>query len=156
MPAAPASSARRASAAPVMPFTTTGRRVVERSLAASGIDTRGFVIDNGAGLSRNARISARSLGQLLQEAWRSPTMPELLASLPIAGIDGTARRRLAGSSAAGLAHVKTGTLDGVRSIAGYVQAHSGQRYAVVLMINHPKAGSARDAQDALMEWVAGL
>lgn len=133
-----------------------GRRVVERSLAASGIDTRGFVIDNGAGLSRNARISAGSLGQLLQEAWRSPTMPELLASLPIAGIDGTARRRLADSPAAGLAHVKTGTLDGVRSIAGYVQAHSGQRYAVVLMINHPNAGSARDAQDALMEWVAGL
>lgn len=145
-----------AAAEPEQDSAAAGRRVVEGSLAASGIDTGGFVIENGAGLSRSARISARSLGQLLQSAWRSPTMPELLASLPIAGIDGTARRRLTGSPAAGLAHVKTGTLDGVRSLAGYVRTHSGPRYAVVLMINHPNAGSARDAQDALLEWVAGL
>ena len=93
---------------------------------------------------------------MLQSAWRSRTMPELISSLPVAGIDGTARKRLAGSAAAGSAHVKTGTLDGVRSIAGYVLANSGRRYVVVLMINHPNAGAAREAQDALMEWVAGL
>jgi len=143
-----------ATAEPGQDSVTAGRRVVEQSLRAGGVDTRGFVIDNGAGLSRSARISAHSLGQLLQHAWRSPTMPELVASLPIAGIDGTARRRLANSPAAGHAHVKTGTLDGVRSLAGYVLARDGQRYAVVLMINHPNAGAARDAQDALLEWVA--
>ncbi len=143
-----------ASSEPGEDSVAAGRRVVEQSLRAAGVETRGFVIENGAGLSRSARISARSLGQLLQSAWRSPTMPELMASLPIAGIDGTARRRLAGSPAAGRAHVKTGTLDGVRSLAGYVLARDGQRYAVVLMINHPNAGAARGAQDALLEWVA--
>lgn len=118
--------------------------------------TDGLVVENGAGLSRTERITANTLGQVLVAAWRSPTMPELLSSLPIAGRDGTARRRVANSPAAGYAHVKTGTLDGVRSMAGYVLARNGHRYAVVLMINHPNAGAARDAQDALLEWVAGL
>ena len=143
-----------ATAEPGQDSVAAGRRVVEHSLRAAGVETRGFVIENGAGLSRSARISARSLGQLLQTAWRSPTMPELVASLPIAGVDGTARRRLANSPTSGHAHVKTGTLDGVRSLAGYVLARDGQRYTVVLMINHPNAGAARNAQDALLEWVA--
>lgn len=142
-----------ATAEPGQDSVAAGRRVVEQSLRGAGVDTSGFVIENGAGLSRSARISARSLGQLLVSAWRSPTMPELMASLPIAGVDGTARRRLANSPAAGHAHLKTGTLDGVRSLAGYVLAHDGQRYAVVLMINHPNAGATRDAQDALLEWI---
>lgn len=133
---------------------TAGARRVVRSLAANGIDTDQLVIENGAGLSRIERISARSLGQLLLAAWRSRTMPELIASLPIAGIDGTASKRLAGSPAQGSAHVKTGTLEGVRSLAGYVLARNGHRYAVVLLINHPNAGVSRDSQDALLEWVA--
>jgi D-alanyl-D-alanine carboxypeptidase/D-alanyl-D-alanine-endopeptidase (penicillin-binding protein 4) len=133
-----------------------GARVVQRTLVANGIATDGLVVENGAGLSRTERITTNTLGQLLLAAWRSPTMPELLSSLPIAGRDGTARRRVANSPAAGYAHIKTGTLDGVRSMAGYVLAKSGHRYAVVLMINHPNAGAARDAQDALLEWVAAL
>lgn len=135
---------------------TAGTRVVQRSLTANGISTTGLVIENGAGLSRSERVSAATLGQLLQSAWRSRTMPELIASLPIAGMDGTARRRLAGTPAAGSAHVKTGTLDGVRTLAGYVLGSSGHRYVVVLMINHPNAGGARETQDALLSWVAGL
>lgn len=133
-----------------------GGRVVERSLAAAGIPTDTLVIENGAGLSRNERVSADTLGRLLLAAWRSRSMPELIASLPIAGRDGTARRRVANSPAAGAAHIKTGTLDGVRSLAGYVQGASGHRYIVVLLINHPNAGAGREVQDALLEWVAGL
>jgi len=143
-----------AQAEPGRDSAIAGARVVERSLKASGISTDGLVIENGAGLSRNERVSAQSLGELLQAAWRSRTMPELVSSLPIAGRDGTARRRVANSPAAGAAHIKTGTLDGVRSLAGYVLGASGRRYAVVLMINHPNAGAARDVQDALLEWTA--
>lgn len=135
---------------------TAGIAVVKSTLTANGIGTAGLVIENGAGLSRSERVSADTLGQLLISAWRSRTMPELVASLPVAGVDGTARRRLPNSPAAGYAHVKTGTLDGVRSLAGYVLARNGHRYAIVLMINHPNAGAARDVQDALIEWVAGL
>lgn len=143
-----------ATEAPGEDSVAAGARRVVRSLAANGVDTDQLVIENGAGLSRNERISAASLGQLLVAAWRSRTMPELIASLPIAGIDGTASKRLAGSPAQGSAHVKTGTLDGVRSLAGYVLARNGRRYAAVLLINHPNAGASRDSQDALLEWVA--
>ncbi len=135
---------------------TAGIAVMKNTLTANGIGTAGLVIENGAGLSRSERISADTLGQLLILAWHSRTMPELVSSLPVAGVDGTARRRLPNSPAAGYAHVKTGTLDGVRSLAGYVLARNGHRYAIVLMINHPNAGAARDVQDALIEWVAGL
>lgn len=143
-----------AQAEPGRDSAAAGARVVERSLKGAGINTDGLVIENGAGLSRNERISAQSLGDLLQASWRSRTMPELVSSLPIAGRDGTARRRVANSPAAGAAHIKTGTLDGVRSLAGYVLGASGRRYAVVLMINHPNAGAAREVQDALLEWTA--
>lgn len=71
---------------------SAGARAVQRSLSANGITTAGLVIENGAGLSRIERVTAATLGQLLQSAWRSRTMPELMASLPIAGLDGTARR----------------------------------------------------------------
>ncbi|HMV64312.1 MAG TPA: D-alanyl-D-alanine carboxypeptidase/D-alanyl-D-alanine-endopeptidase [Rhodocyclaceae bacterium] len=133
-----------------------GARACRTALQAAGIDTRTLVMENGSGLSRSERASAALLGQLLIRAWHSPTMPELIASLPIAGRDGTARRRLAGSTTAGFAHVKTGTLDDVRSLAGYVLARNGRRYGVVLLINHPNASAARGAQDALLEWVANL
>jgi D-alanyl-D-alanine carboxypeptidase/D-alanyl-D-alanine-endopeptidase (penicillin-binding protein 4) len=54
---------------------------------------------------------------------------------------------------AGNAHIKTGSLNDVRAIAGYVLAASGKRYAVVSIINHRAAPSAQEAQDALLQWV---
>jgi len=109
-----------------------------------------LVLENGSGLSRNARISAASLARVLRHAFASPLMPELMASLPLVGVDGTMRKR---SGAAGNAHIKTGLLVGVRAIAGYVHASSGRRYAVVAMINHPNARGGQAAHDALLQWV---
>ncbi|APR03591.1 D-alanyl-D-alanine carboxypeptidase [Thauera chlorobenzoica] len=111
------------------------------------------MIENGSGLSRIERIRADSLGQLLLAAWRRPWMPEFLAALPLAGVDGTARGRLAASPARGHAHIKTGTLDGVRTMAGYLLDRHGRRHAVVMMVAHPEAASAAAAQDALLEWL---
>ena len=108
-------------------------------------------IDNGSGLSRHARISALALARLLQSAYQSPWMPELMASLPIAGVDGTLRRNRSG--AAGNAHLKTGSLRDVRALAGYVLAASGRRYVVVALINHADANAGRVAIDNLLEWV---
>ena len=108
------------------------------------------VVDNGAGLSRQARISAQALGGMLQTAWQSPVMPELVASLPISGTDGTLRRSKAGASA----HLKTGSLRDVNALAGYVLGHSGQRYVLVAIINHDNAGAARPVLDALVDWAA--
>ncbi len=110
------------------------------------------VADNGAGLSRGARISAQSLARMLQVAWVSPLMPELAASLPIAGVDGTLRRTQ--GRATGSAHLKTGTLRDVSAMAGYVHAASGRRYVFVAIANHPNAPAARPAIEALVEWTA--
>jgi D-alanyl-D-alanine carboxypeptidase/D-alanyl-D-alanine-endopeptidase (penicillin-binding protein 4) len=108
-------------------------------------------IDNGSGLSRRTSISAQALGQMLQIAYASHLMPELMSSLPIVGIDGTLKRSRA---VAGSAHLKTGSLRDVSAIAGYVHASSGTRYVLVAMVNHPNAAAARPALDALIEWTA--
>ncbi len=110
------------------------------------------VVDNGAGLSREARLSPRALARMLQQAWASPVMPEFVASLPVAGVDGTLRRRPV--LAAGAAHLKTGSLRDVAAMAGYVLAASGRRYVLVAIINHPDAAAARPALDALVDWTA--
>ncbi len=112
-----------------------------------------LLIENGAGLSRAARISAESLGRLLQAAYASRVMPEFIASLPIAATDGTMKKRLSDEGVAGNAHIKTGSLEGVKSIAGYVLDSEGRRWTVVFLVNHANAAAARSAQDALLAWV---
>lgn len=139
------------SASPATPDAASGR--VNAWLAETGIDARSIVLRNGSGLSREERIAADALAALLQRAWRRPTMPEFIASLPLAGVDGTMARRYADSPLRGGAHIKTGSLDDVASIAGYVTARSGRRIAVVCMINHPKANEARAAFDRLLALV---
>ena len=109
------------------------------------------VIVNGSGLSREGRLSARTFGRLLQAAWASPVMPELMSSLPVAGVDGTLRRYKGGP---GRAHLKTGTLRDVVGIAGYVLGDSGRRYVLVAIANHARAEAARPALEALVEWTA--
>jgi len=99
------------------------------------------VLDNGSGLSRQERISALALARLLQLAYRSAYMPEFMASLPIAGVDGTLRR--SPMPALGSAHLKTGSLSNVLARAGYVDAASGKRYVLVAIINHANAQAAR-------------
>ncbi len=112
------------------------------------------VIDNGSGLSMEGRVTAAGLGRMLQVAWRSPVMPELMASLPIVGVDGTLRRRQLRSGAA--AHLKSGTMPeyGVAGLAGYVDGASGKRYVLVAIANHGNAAAARAAFDALVDWTA--
>jgi D-alanyl-D-alanine carboxypeptidase/D-alanyl-D-alanine-endopeptidase (penicillin-binding protein 4) len=119
-------------------------------LAQKGLAMPELVVENGAGLSRSERIGADSLARLLAAAWASPVMPEFIASLPLVGIDGTMRRRLNGNGVAGNAHVKTGHLDGVRALAGYVLDRRGRRAVVVFLANHPNAGATKAAQDALL------
>jgi serine-type D-Ala-D-Ala carboxypeptidase/endopeptidase (penicillin-binding protein 4) len=117
-------------------------------LGAAAEDAR---IDNGSGLSRETRLSAQAFARLLQQAWAGPVMPELIASLPVSGLDGTLRRSQA---PLGRAHLKTGSLRDVAGVAGYVLGASGRRQVVVAIINHPNANAARPALDALVQWAA--
>jgi D-alanyl-D-alanine carboxypeptidase/D-alanyl-D-alanine-endopeptidase (penicillin-binding protein 4) len=123
-------------------------------LNARGLRFAELEIENGSGLSRRERISADSLNRLLLDAWKNPVMPEYISSLPIVGIDGTMKKRLNGSDATGRAHIKTGTLDGVKTAAGYALDAQGRRYVVAFLINHPKAQAGSAAIDALLLWVA--
>jgi D-alanyl-D-alanine carboxypeptidase/D-alanyl-D-alanine-endopeptidase (penicillin-binding protein 4) len=131
-----------------------GAQAIKTWMNRKNISASELVVENGAGLSRSERISAETLGRMLVAAFRSPTMPEFISSLPLAGVDGTMRERLKARTASGHAHIKTGSLTDVRAIAGYVLAASGRRYALVFIINHPNAPAAgHEAQDALLQWV---
>ncbi len=130
------------------------RRRIGDWLNARGLRFAELEIENGSGLSRRERISADSLNRLLLDAWKNPVMPEFVASMPIVGIDGTMKKRLNGSEATGRAHIKTGTLDSVKTAAGYALDAQGRRYAVTFLINHPKAQAGGPAIDALLVWVA--
>lgn len=132
----------------------TSEAVAKQILNEQGLSMPELVIDNGAGLSREARVSAESLASLLTVAWQSPVMPEFIASMAIAGVDGTVRRRLKGNGAAGMAHLKTGSLRDVRAIAGYVLGASGKRFVVVSIVNHDNAAAVRAFDDALVAWLA--
>ena len=133
--------------------TEKSSHTIKQWLAAKGLAFPELVLENGSGLSRIERITAKHLGQLLLAAYASPVMPELIASLPLTAVDGTMRKRLAKALVAGQAHVKTGSLSNVRSIAGYVLDGRGRRTVVVFIANHPNAGNAQPVQDALLQWV---
>jgi D-alanyl-D-alanine carboxypeptidase/D-alanyl-D-alanine-endopeptidase (penicillin-binding protein 4) len=130
-----------------------GDKAIRTWLAGKGMNFPELVIENGAGLSRVERISAQHLGELLISAYASPVMSELMSSLPILAVDGTTERRSRTSLAQGRAHLKTGSLNGVRSVAGYVLDQAGKRWVVVFMVNHQRAGLSKAAQDALLDWV---
>ena len=132
------------------PATPESARAAMRQWWQRRISTTNLpTLDNGSGLSRHNRISAQQLGQLLQLAYASPTMPELMSSLALVGVDGTLKRSLANSASA---HLKTGSLKDVTALAGYVHAASGKRYVIVAIVNHPNAAAVRPALDALIDW----
>ncbi|MFL6646669.1 MAG: D-alanyl-D-alanine carboxypeptidase/D-alanyl-D-alanine-endopeptidase [Sulfurifustaceae bacterium] len=134
--------------------TDNGNRAVRDWLQRRGLDFPELVLDNGAGLSRVARISARSLARLLLAALQSPYMPEFMSAFPVSGQDGTLAHRFAGALA-GRMHLKTGSLNGVRSLAGYVLDAKGQWVAVAYLYNGPRAESAaaEAVPAALLEWI---
>ena len=132
-----------------------GRKAVRQWLAGNGMDFAELRLDNGAGLSRESRMTARHLADLLRFAYQSAYMPEYLSSLALSGVDGTLSRRFRNGVLTGMAHMKTGSLDHVSSIAGYFQARSGNRYIVVMLHNHTDIhrGPGEEVQEALLRWL---
>jgi serine-type D-Ala-D-Ala carboxypeptidase/endopeptidase (penicillin-binding protein 4) len=127
--------------------------VVQRFLKERKISMPGLVLENGSGLSRNERVTAGGLAQLLAAADRSAAREEFASSLAVAATDGTVQKRFQNGTVAGQALLKTGTLEGVRALAGYVIDAQGRRWIVVAIINHPHATRGPAALDALVQWV---
>lgn len=130
-----------------------GADVIKDWLNTKNIYASELVIENGSGLSRIERINSAHLGQMLVSAYHSPIMPEFIASLPILGLDGTTTKRLKTSLSAGRVHIKTGSIDGVSAIAGYVLDAWGKRYVLIMMVNHVNSSASKIAQDNLIEWI---
>lgn len=120
-------------------------------LESHKVDPAQVNVGNGSGLSRDGRISIDALRRLMLAAWDSPVMPELVASLPILGRDGTLRRRLADSPQAGRAHLKTGTLADTKATAGYLVSEQSQRYLLIVVTNHEKAAALQPCVDRIIE-----
>ena len=144
--------------AAALPEATTAQRADEAVRAwftRNGIGTTGLVLDNGSGLSRSERISARQMVELLQVGLNGPNAADLAMSLPTAGVDGTMRNRLKASVAAGRARLKTGTLRNVTALAGTVPDADGKVWVLAAMVNDDGgAARGRAALDALVDWVA--
>ncbi|HEX6260690.1 MAG TPA: D-alanyl-D-alanine carboxypeptidase/D-alanyl-D-alanine-endopeptidase, partial [Woeseiaceae bacterium] len=132
-----------------------GRLVVQQWLEERGFDVGELRYDNGAGLSRDARMTARHLVDLLRYAYRSRYMPEFMSSMSLSGLDGTLSSRFRNDALTGMAHIKTGSLDNVTSIAGFLQSRSGDRYIVVSLHNDNNVhrGTGQEVQEALLRWV---
>ena len=138
------------------PYTKQqGIDVLRGYLKGNGLDDSDLIIDNGSGLSRESRVTSQFMNALLRHAYASPLMPEFVASMSLNGLDGTTRRRFRGRPEAGRMHLKTGSIDSVSAIAGYVVASSGKTYTVSLMINYATAhqGVGTEIQNAVLRWI---
>lgn len=123
------------------------QRVIRQWLAKKGITASHLVMENGSGLSRDERVSAREMATLLQAAWKSPYAAEFMASMPLVGMDGTMRKRLKRTALQGEGHIKTGTLNTVRAIAGFSRDSNGNTWAVVAILNDPRPWGASSVLD---------
>lgn len=135
----------------------SGIEVVDDFLRTRGIHDDSLTVVNGAGLAREARISAGMLVDLLEHAARGAYAPEFLASLSIAGLDGTTRGRYDAESGNGVMHVKTGRIDQVSALAGYAHADDGNLYALAILVNATDAhrGLGQDLEEAVLRWLHG-
>ncbi|MCC7442424.1 MAG: D-alanyl-D-alanine carboxypeptidase/D-alanyl-D-alanine-endopeptidase [Bdellovibrionales bacterium] len=133
-----------------------GMEVVMREARALGLNGGGFVLSSPSGLNRENRMSARHFLTLLERSWSDLSlMPELFASLPIAGRDGTLEKRADElGEAVGRVRAKTGTLDGVATLAGVAQSRTGTPLAFALLLNAPGAPDLRPFQNRFMKALA--
>ena len=125
---------------------------IKAYLASKGLVFPELVIDNGSGLSRQERISAESMARLLTEALLEPDGQAWVETLPLVGVEGTVRNRMRDSVLQGRAWLKTGTLENVRALAGYVRSVEGRWVVLVILVNHPEAAKAKAPMDSLVKW----
>ncbi len=128
-------------------------RLVKDYLRSRGLDFPELVLDNGSGLSRKERIAPENLARLLVQGLYAQDAPDWIQTLPVVGAEGTVRQRFRDSELQGRAWLKTGALEDVRGLAGYLVSASGKWVVLVLLVNHPEAFKARASLDALVKWV---
>jgi len=129
-----------------------GRKAVREILGSRKILDEKTILDNGCGLSRRTRTTARTLHRLLEDAYRRYAWT-WMGTLAIAGVDGTVKRRFRNSPVRRRAWVKTGTLKDAKNIAGYVKGRSGKLYTVVIFYNGPERWKGALLENQILEWI---
>ena len=131
----------------------TSAQQVRSFFSSIKLDHSSLILENGSGLSRTERISPELMAALLHHAYQAQYQPELISSMPLAGVDGTLKRRFTQAQTQGKARLKTGTLRNVTALAGFVTDQSGRTWVVASFINDPKASRGRVVLDSLIEWI---
>ena len=113
------------------------RKTVYKSMKDNDIQwhNRNF-IDNGSGLSRKTRLKPESIMGLIKKIDQDIKFLEIKSMLPVSGIDGTLKNIFQSSLLQGQMRLKTGTLNGVRCLAGFITSSSGKNYRFVFMHNN--------------------
>lgn len=120
-----------------------GLKILTEEATKIGINTAGFKVVSGSGLTLGNKMTASQFTQLMRAAYKNfDIFPELLTSLPIAGIDGTLKSRLKGTEASGNLRGKTGTMTGMSSLVGVVQSKSGEWISFSVLINEENKAAA--------------
>ena len=135
-----------------------GVRGVTKTLTGLGIDLHGATIQDGSGLSRDDRVDAETLVQVLQLA-ASPSHPELrsvVSGLPVAAFDGSLGNRFDDSPGRGLVRAKTGTLTGTSALAGITTDARGRALVFAFVSNHVTYADTLDTRSALDRLTAAL
>jgi D-alanyl-D-alanine carboxypeptidase/D-alanyl-D-alanine-endopeptidase (penicillin-binding protein 4) len=133
-----------------------GTRVVRQFLVNAGVDDNDFFLYDGSGISPGDRIAPRALTRLLTYASNQPWGAAWRATLPVAGQDGTLVGRFKDSPLKGKMWAKTGTLNEVNALSGYLTAASGKTLAFSILVNGRRPGSDAEAQavDRIAEAIA--
>ena len=134
----------------------SGRRVVERQIAAWGADTAGAAVRDGSGLSRHDYVSPETIVRVLDAMRRHAEFRTFYDALPIAGVDGTIGSRMKNSPAQGNVHAKTGTVDKARSLSGYVTTVDGRMLVFSFLCNNFTVPNrmVEQVQDAILVQLA--
>lgn len=123
--------------------TQAGRVVAAETLTSWGIPEGSYVMYDGSGLSRYNYVSSDAIVTLLKHIWNDETLrAPFMAALPVGGQDGTLGNRMKNTALAGHVQAKTGTISNVRSLSGFVDAPSGERFVFSMIANHFTVGSA--------------
>ena len=133
-----------------------GTRVVRQFLLNAGVDDADFFLYDGSGMSPDDRVAPRAFTQLLAYASRQPWGAAWRDTLPIAGVDGTLAARFKDSPLKGRVQAKTGTMNEVNALSGYVVANSGKTLAFSIIVNGHRPGSEAESQaiDRIVEAIA--
>ena len=129
-----------------------GTRVVRQFMVDAGVDDNDFFFYDGSGMSPNDQIAPRAFTRLLSYASHQAWGPAWRQTLPVAGVDGTLDMRFRESPLKGRMWAKTGTLEEVNALSGYLNSDSGRTLAFSILVNGRRPGS--DVEEQAMNRIA--